>query len=109
MVRWRNGFAWALAGSAGLALLLVLACHPGIALGTPTGMSAPAPPAQSIESTPAAHFLAPQFDTHPLEIRASHRAPALISIGVERDAQTACGPVPSNYAPLHRRPPPSFS
>ena len=48
---------WAIGGSAVLALLLVLACHPAYALGAPAGMSAPPVHPAALESARAAQLL----------------------------------------------------
>lgn len=108
-MRWRTGFVWALAGGVGLAFLLVLACHPGFTVGAPAGMSAPSPPAASIESAPAAQFLQSQFDWHGIALRALSFAPALAAVCMGDDARQDAGTAPPHYGPLHRRPPPSFS
>jgi hypothetical protein len=107
-MRRRTGFAWALAGTAGLALLLLLACHPGFALGTSTGMSAPAPPAHSVESIQAAHFLTPQFEPHRIAVSSGFN-PELAAVHSRPSASPDSAVAQPAYGPLYRRPPPSFS
>lgn len=109
LMRWRIGFAWALAGTVGLALLLALACHPGFTVGAPAGMSVPWTPAASIESAPVAQFLQWKFDWHGLALRALSFSLALVALAARHDAGQGAAPAAPHYGPLHRRPPPSFS
>jgi hypothetical protein len=108
-MRWRIGFAWALAAGVGLAFLLVLACQPGFAVGAPVGMSEPWAPAASIESAPAAQLLQSQFDGQGLAVRALGFSLAFVAVCARHDARQDADPAPPHYGPLHRRPPPSFS
>jgi hypothetical protein len=105
----RIGFAWAVAGSASLAFLLVLACHPVFAVAAPAGMSAPAAPARTIDSAPAAQLLQSFTGWHGLTARAFGFALALVALRTAYDARQDAKAVPPHYGPLHRRPPPSFS
>lgn len=109
-MNWRTGNLWALAGCIALAFLLVFACHPGFAVGTPSGMSAPSVPAAVIESTPAAQLLQSQFDWCGHALRPASLSLALLTVGAgdgaRQDPDTSD---PPHYGPLHRRPPPSFS
>ena len=106
-MRWRIGFAWALADGVGLAFLLVLTCHPGFTVGAPVGMSAPWAPAASIESAPAAQLLQVQFDSHGLALRALSFSLALVAVCAKHDARPDADTAPPHYGPLHPRPPPS--
>jgi hypothetical protein len=102
-------FGWAIAGIAGLALLLVLACQPGYAMAAPAGMSAPLAPATAIESGPAAQLLPSQSHTHGLALRALSFSFAMVAFCAPHDARQDAEPDAPHYGPLHRRPPPSFS
>jgi hypothetical protein len=109
LMRGRVGFAWAIAGSASLAFLLVLTCHPGFPVLVPAGMSAPPAPIAAIESAPVAQFLQSHPDGHGLALRALSLSFALVAFCATRDAQQGRESHPPHYGPLHRRPPPSFS
>src|SRR5262245_59646766 len=103
-MRWRTGFAWALAGSIGLALL-VLAGYPTFTVGVPAGMSAPSSaPAASIESAFPAQFLQPQFDLHRHALRALCFSLALVAVRARADARQDRDSAPQYFGPLHRRP-----
>jgi hypothetical protein len=108
-MRGRTGIAWAIAASASILFLLILACHPAFATDAPAGMSAPPAPTRAFESAPAAQLLQSPFDTHGLALRAQSFSPALIAIDATHDPRHNAQPHPPLYGPLHRRPPPSFS
>ena len=109
-MRWRNSFAWALAGSVVLAFLLVLAGHPAIYNGGSAGMSAPAPfPARCFESASAVQLLQPQFDAHGGALRVLTSSLTVVAVRAPDQAGQDAGTTPPQYGPLHRRPPPSLS
>ena len=99
----------ALAGSAALALLLLLVCQPGSAPFAAAGMSAPPVRTASIESAGAVRLLPSRFDWH----AAPSRTPSLTPVSVVAIAAAAFsrhnGPDSPSYGPLHRRPPPRLS
>lgn len=68
-MRHRIGFACALAGGIGLALLLVLACHPGFTPSAAAGMSAPLDPATSIASAQTPQLLRLRLDWNGLALQ----------------------------------------
>ena len=108
-MRRRTSFVWTIAGSACLAVLLVLACQPGYASAAPAGMSAPPPPATTIESGPVAQLLPSQSNSHGLALRALSFSFALAAFCAPHDARQSAAPDTPHYGPLHRRPPPRFS
>jgi hypothetical protein len=108
-MRLRTGFVWTLAAGISFAFLLIVAGQPGFAAKAPAGMSAPAPPARSVESMPAAQFLAPQFDSHAGLLQAAPVLLPLAAHGVADRPRQNSGAAQTNYCPLYRRPPPSFS
>ena len=108
VMRWRGSFVCALAGSLGLALLLVLACHGGLTASAASGMSAPVVPAPSTASAPVAHFLQSQFDWHGCELRALGFSVVLARLGAIEKSNRRVNAAAPHYGPLHRRPPPSF-
>lgn len=109
LMRGRIGFAWAIAASVGLALLLVLACHPGFVADTPTGMSAPSAPAAAIELASGAQLPQSQSDWNGFALRALSLSFALAAFCATHDARQDAKTDPPHYGPLHRRPPPRFS
>ena len=109
LMRFRNGFAWAMAGIASFAFLLFLACHPGSAAAPSAGMSAPKAPSAAIDSTPAAQLLQSRADWHGLAIRSLPISFTLAPLAATRDTRHDPKPDRPHYGPLHRRPPPSLS
>ncbi|HEV3201286.1 MAG TPA: hypothetical protein VGZ73_25475 [Bryobacteraceae bacterium] len=109
LMRGRTRHLWTLAGSVALGFLLVFACHPGFVVGAPAGMSAPAAPTVSIESTSAAKLLQSQFDWHGHALQSAGLWFALAAIRARHGARQGTDTAPPYYGPLHRRPPPSFS
>jgi hypothetical protein len=108
-MRRRIGFAWAVAGIAAFAFLLVLACQPVFAGPAPEGMSAPKAPSTAIESTAADQLLQSRSDWHGLALRSLSVSFALVAVGAACDTRQDAKTDPPHYGPLHRRPPPSFS
>jgi len=100
---------WAIGGSAVLALLLVLACHPAYALGAPAGMSAPPVHPAALESARAAQLLQSRSDWHAAPVEGVHGSLAFVLIGTAHRAGHSAAIREAHYGPLHRRPPPSFS
>jgi len=93
----------------GLAFLLVLACHP-VALATiPAGMSAPAVPIASLESGSRAHLGPTRLDWHALASATSGLLPLSASGRDEISGPVCLRAKAPEFAPLHGRPPPSFS
>lgn len=109
MMRWWARLSWALAGCAGLALLLALACHPGLAMGAAAGMSAPPAPDASIESARGAQLVRVQVGSHGLVLRTLSLSLAVADPGASGESRQTSGPSVPHYGPLHRRPPPSLS
>ena len=105
----RKVHLWTLAAGVALALLLVGASQPGFAAGAGAGMSAPAPPARSIESAPAAKVLDAPFDGHAFTLWRAGLSLSLVAVGTRDSARPDRGSRPAHYGPLHRRPPPNFS
>lgn len=108
-MRRRGSFGWALAGSLGLAFLLVLACHGGFAVSAASGMSAPPAPAPLSAQAPATQFLQSQFDWHGCILRALRFEVTLAATGTIDAARRPAGTLAPRYGPLYSRPPPSFS
>lgn len=108
-MRHRIGFACALAGSVGLAFLLVLACHPGFTASAAAGMSAPLDPATSIASAQTPQLLRLRLDWNGLALRTLGFRLAFETTGTNANAPRNAGTAQLYYGPLHRRPPPSFS
>jgi hypothetical protein len=108
-MRRRSAHLWALAGLLAYGALLTPAGHAGFKADGATGMSAPPPPATSIESVQAAKPLLPHFDWD-----AGVPGPVGPTIALSRfrvEGGTAAAPAAARplYGPLFRRPPPSFS
>ena len=109
MVRLRNSFVWALAGTAALALFLMLVCHPVLKLDAGTGMSAPPASRASIEFAPAMRVAPSQGDPQFVGVGAQRIAVARVALHVVHEARHCAGNRVVEYAPLYRRPPPSLS
>lgn len=108
-MRRRNVCVWAIAGCLALAVVLAVACQPGLAAVAGAGMSAPGAPRASIETAPGARILPSHFGWCRPALR-----PAAFSLAISgvRAGHSACRPVPSAsgfYGPIYRRPPPNFS
>jgi len=109
MVRLRNSFVWALTGTAALALLVMLVCHPALKVNAGTGMSAPPVSRASIEFAPAARVVPSQGDPQLVELGAQRIAVSSVAVCAVDEAQQCDGARAAEYAPLYRRPPPSLS
>ena len=103
------GFVWAIGGSAVLALLLVLACHPVYVLAAPAGMSAPPVHPAAMESARAAQLLPSRSDWHGTTLEGVRCGLVFRRCGTAQTAGPHAAIQAPHYGPLHRRPPPSFS
>ena len=99
-----------MAGTAGLAILLFLACQTGAVVIPAPGMSAPSAPARVIEAAGAAQqHLPSQSDWAGVVPQRPSLSFSLPLFGVREDAEHNAPADLPFYGPLHRRPPPSFS
>jgi len=109
MVRLRNSFVWALAGTVTLALFLMLVCHPGVKLDAGTGMSAPPASRVSIEFAPAMRVAPSHGDPQFVALSTQSVAVAHVAARAVDAARQCTGSRAIEFAPLYRRPPPSLS
>lgn len=109
MVRLRNSLVWTLAGTAALALFLMLVCHPGLKLDAGTGMSAPPASRASIEFAPAVRVAPSQGDPQFVAVGAQGFSVASVAMRPVDEVRQCNGARAVEYAPLYRRPPPSLS
>ena len=109
MVRFRNSFIWALAGTATLALFLMLVCHPAVKQYPGTGMSAPPASQVSIDFAPAVSVAPSHGDPQFVALNAQTTAVFNVAVRLADEARP-CNVAPAvEYTPLYRRPPPSLS
>ncbi len=108
LMRWRTGYLCALVASIAFTVLAISAWHPCSYEISSSGIAAPAIPAATIESGFDAKLL-PQFHGSGNALLASLSfAPVTIStraVGQHNHQEIT----PTQYGPLHRRPPPNFS
>ena len=109
MVRLRHSFVWALAGTAALALFLMLVCHPGATPYAGTGMSAPPASRVAIDFAPALQVPPSQGDPQFVALGAQSIAVPSVAVRLADEARPCDGAGDVEYAPLYRRPPPSHS
>ena len=104
----RAGKPGAVVGGFAIVALLVLAWRPSVSAEFATGMSVPATPRTSIESTPLDKFLPSHLDVSgPARRTADFGLTPAVFLPVDDARQNS--PATRHYGPLHRRPPPSLS
>jgi hypothetical protein len=105
----RNGIVWSMVGSLGLAFLLILVCHPVALSVASAGMSAPPLPAVSVEGAARAHLVQSRIDGPALMPASSRLSISLAELASSTLADPYHCRKLFEFAPLHRRPPPSLS
>jgi hypothetical protein len=108
-MRSRNTYLWAVGTVAVFMAVLVFQGGPNITSGAVTSASAPAVPSAWFETGAVAQGVPSHFDGCGPALRAMGRSFALRVIPRVERAQQVEGATRPVYAPLHRRPPPSFS
>src|ERR1700735_4338795 len=97
LMRGRIGFALSLAGSLALALLVVSACHSGVAAEAAAGMSAPLAPASFIEPARLVQLAQLHFDWHGLVPRTHYSSLVVAAVSAKGDTRKDAGASPLDH------------